>query len=342
MIVMSVDCQVSKSISTFLAQYPALKAGDKVAVAVSGGGDSMALAHRVVFANEFQKSEIHIISVDHGLRPCAAKEVEQVANWVSGLARDNVHHATLQWEGKKPETAMLERARVARYDLLTQYCEEKGIAYLFLGHHQDDQAETFLIRLTKGSGLDGLAGMATMASSGNVVLCRPLLGVAKEVLLAYCADHNLPVVHDETNDNTDYMRPRLRQIKTYLEAEGMSAKRLAVTAKRLRRARQALEILTNDMYDQCMCEESSQKVIFDYRRWCHYPEEIGLRLLAKVLDSFRDDGGYPVRMEKLEDLFFALRYEGQSFRPRTLGGAQFSINGGDELVVEKEKEARAV
>lgn len=211
-----------------------------IAIGVSGGPDSMALAYLFSRWTEEQNGpHIHVLSVDHGLRPEAVAEVEHVRQMSESWPK--TAHYILKWEGEKPAQRVQESARAARYDLMAAHCKSHDIGALALAHHRDDQAETVLFRLAKGSGLDGLAGMRQVQKRGGLDLFRPLLDVSKEDILALCAVENIAYIEDPSNEKKRYARVRLRQSREVLEREGISSKRLAMTAKRMDRARCALD-----------------------------------------------------------------------------------------------------
>lgn len=302
-----------------------------VALALSGGPDSMALC---AVLSRWNKVPVHALTVDHGLRPDSADEAQQVAAWVSSLPA--MTHHILPWIGDKPSTRIMEEARRARYTLMADYCRAQGITFLFAAHHQDDQAETFLIRLAAGSGLDGLGGMrAEQPIDNGITLVRPFLSVAKDRLIATCRAYGVPYVTDPSNTKADYLRPRLRAARDVLEDEGLTAKRLSVTALRLSRARDAMEYFTARAMDSCRTEAGEARWVFDYPVFAGQPAEIRLRLLLAAMEALGPDRDYAPRMEKAEDLLYAL--ENQGFKGRTLGGCTFALKGGGKaLYVERE------
>lgn len=152
----------------------------RLAVAVSGGADSIALALLMG-----QICDIEAVTVDHGLRAEAADEARFVGEV---MARHNIAHTILHWQGEKPSSGIQAAARTARYKLIQDWCTAKNISNLVLAHHLDDQAETFLMRLSRGSGVYGLAAMAEvstlMGSLGSIHMLRPLLHVSKDRLIS--------------------------------------------------------------------------------------------------------------------------------------------------------------
>lgn len=170
-----------------------------LAVALSGGPDSWALALRIRPAFAF--------IVDHGLRPESAQEAESVRAQAVAFGLD-AH--VLKWTGPKPATGLMEAARTARYALLLEACHRHGCTHLLIGHHQDDQIETVLMRRARGSGWRGLAGMPGAARRAGVTLVRPLLDTPKSALVEYCRAAGVPVVADPTNRNPAFTRSRVR------------------------------------------------------------------------------------------------------------------------------------
>ncbi len=314
-----------------------LRGISRVAVAVSGGPDSMALCHMLKRWGEPQVLALH---VNHGLRAEAAREARELETRLAGLGIDC---KILTWEGEKPDRKIQEAARGARYELMEEYCRKEGITYLFLAHHEDDQAETFLFRLAKGSGLDGLGGMTKVHQySNDLKLIRPLLDVSKEALVEYCRTHDLPFFEDPSNQNNKFARVRLRRARDILEEEGLSAKRLAVTAKRLTRARLALDMLAANLYQKATLKKDTHSIVLDFEIWCEQPEEISLRALQKAMADLaavaKSENEYGPRMERVEDLFEDLLLPAP-FRKRTLGGIVFERaeqDGGEKIILSAE------
>ncbi|MDB2683202.1 tRNA lysidine(34) synthetase TilS [Alphaproteobacteria bacterium] len=306
-----------------------------VAVGLSGGPDSLALAKLLSEWGAVYGVQVHALIVDHGLRAESAEEAQRVRDVVG--AWENVDCFVLRWDGEKPDSKLMEEARRARYRLMAEYCCENRVSHLFLGHHADDQAETVLFRLSKGSGLDGLCGMRSVQKyDENLALVRPFLSVEKERLVATCDYYGLDYVRDPSNEKIEYARPRMREAREVLEREGLSTKRLGVTAMRLQRARLALDEIAEDVLDSACIRTGVDAVSLNWAAVRGYPEEIGFRVLIKVIRSLRFDADYLPRMEKIEDLFADLCSEG-AFRKRTLGGLMFERDEkGYNLVVSKE------
>lgn len=303
----------------------ALPEGGVLAVAVSGGPDSMALLHLVSGYAKARGFGVAAFTVDHGLRAESADEAQMVGEHVR-ISYPHVTHQTLFWEGEKPDSRVLEEARAARYALLSAAMERVGAAHLCVAHHRDDQAETFLIRLAKGSGLDGLSGMRDLQAFGTGQwIVRPLLEATKADLVAICDEQSIPYVNDPTNGNKDYLRPRLRAAQAILEEEGLSAKRLSVTARRMLRAREALESLAADLERRAAREGKDGGVTFDSAVLKQAPEELVLRVFLRAMEGLRPDAAYAPRMEKAEHLLDRFLHD-ENFNGATLGGCVFAID----------------
>ena len=211
-----------------------LRPNERVAVAVSGGPDSLAL---LLLAQRAFGSRTVALTVDHALRAGSAAEAAMVGRVCGGLG---VEYATLRWDGPKPSANIQAEARQARYRLMADWCAANGVAWLLTGHHADDQAETLLMRLARGSGTGGLAGIrAARELVGGVTLLRPLLGERRETLAAVVADAGLTPVDDPANRNPRHDRTAARALLAatpWLEVE-----RLAAGAAHLAEAEIALD-----------------------------------------------------------------------------------------------------
>ncbi|HEV2189792.1 MAG TPA: tRNA lysidine(34) synthetase TilS, partial [Stellaceae bacterium] len=178
-----------------------------IAVAVSGGPDSLALA---ILADRWARERggrAVALTVDHRLRPESAEEAALVGCW---LATRAIAHVVLVWDGPKPATGIQEAARAARYRLLVEWCAAEGCLHLLTAHQREDQAETYLIRQRAGSAGDGLAGIAAVRELVNVRLVRPLLGVPRARLAGLLDAERQPYLRDPSNRNSAFERVRIR------------------------------------------------------------------------------------------------------------------------------------
>lgn len=304
--------------------------GEPVAVAVSGGADSMCLA---LLAHAVQPTTA--LTVDHGLRAGSADE----ARWVADQCKTRgLPHHILEWSSKtKPSANIQAAAREARYDLLINWCRNHGVKVLMTAHHIEDQAETFLLRLARGSGIYGLAAMAPARQlTPDVRLVRPFLNSSKAQLVETLNARGMTWIEDPSNSNESFERVKVRQLLAASSVEGLNAERLSRTAGRMRRTREALEF-----YESCWL---SSAVEFHEAGFAHIvasalesaPEEIVLRALNQVI-QFAGGGQYGPRMEKLERLFDALA--GPEFKGHTLCGVRFALQKGGKILVAREAAA---
>jgi tRNA(Ile)-lysidine synthase len=319
------------------------KAAPAIVLAVSGGPDSIAL---MWLAARWRSTlargpRLIAVTVDHGLRAEAAAEAREVKR----LARTfDLPHRTMRWTGEKPKTGLPAAARTARYRLLAQAARASGATHILTAHTRDDQAETVLMRLLRGSGIGGLAAMARESERDGVLLARPFLQVSKSQLVATLKKAKIGFADDPTNRDTNFTRPRLREIMPVLAAEGGDARNLARLASRLARANQAVEILVDgaERYLALRDREAPRAGLdasafdastFDAKAFAAMPEEIRLRLLKRAIDRFGHEG--PAELGKVEALLAALDQAGAKTgkvpRPRlkqTLAGALVSLTDG--------------
>jgi len=278
----------------------------------------MALAHMLASVH----ADVHALTVDHGLRPESASEALQVSGWLAGLP--NITHSILKWHGAKPDHGIQQSARDARYALMSQYCRDHGITHLAIAHHRDDQVETFFMRLTRGSGVDGLASMRAMQPYDDALtLWRPLLATAgHDDLVAWCRDHDIPWVEDPTNDSPKYTRNRLRAA---LHNEGLDARRIATTARRMERASDALRVLSDRLLQKALIEKNDDAWTLDLNHLRAEPFELAVRVLRTCIDSLGPESDYGARYDRVENLCTAL-LDASSPNAMTLGGCVVRVN----------------
>jgi tRNA(Ile)-lysidine synthase len=280
--------------------------GDKLALAVSGGPDSMAL---VVCAHQWAAengTQLIAFTLDHALRAESASEATQVQRW---LQHYQIEHHILRWEHPPITSAVQQQARQARYELMAQSCQARGIRGLALGHQLEDQAETVLLRFAKGSGIDGLAAMRPVTDCADIVLLRPFLTMSKARLIATCVAAGQPYITDPSNLKAAYARGRLRAATDVLAAEGLTAERLADLAAR--------DCYANRLLAQAVFWQPSGYAEINLPRLLAEPAEIRLRVLRQVLEQI---GGkrVPLRHAAVQELDNALQQPHVS--QRTLHG----------------------
>lgn len=310
---------------------PGLAPGQRMAVAVSGGPDSMAL---LVLAQRWAGSQLIALTVDHGLRLESADEALQVAGW---CAARGIAHRLLRWRVvPKPDKDIQAVARRARYQLLAAECGRLDIGVLLVAHHQEDQAETFLLRLARGSGVDGLASMADETLWGDLRVLRPLLDFPKRRLAATLLAAGQPWIEDPSNRDQRFARPRMRAAMPLLAEVGLSAGRLAATARRMRRVRAVLDHAVEALLRDAVRLDPAGFARLSGNALARAPEEIGLRALSRVLMTV-GAAEYTPRMQCLE-LLYEWILHGAAGGGRTLLGCRI-VPGALGLIVTREPAA---
>jgi tRNA(Ile)-lysidine synthase len=299
-------------------------------LAVSGGPDSTALlimaAH---WAQRLGRPNIEVATVDHGLRSSARGEAEAVGEHAG---RRGFKHHLIEWRGEKPTSRIQERAREARYRLLAERALERGADHVVTAHHADDQSETILFRLLRGSAVAGLKGMEMFAARDGVTLARPLLSLRKSDLIAYCRDHGEGVVDDPTNRDPRFARTRLAVL---LAEQGFGP----VEAERLSRRAARIEEAVARATD-CAAERlqwGSPGAIRDAKALFNEPREIVLRLLRLEIARVGKREAMSVRLEQIEAVGEALLRadaRGAAFRT-TLGGTSLCLTEKGALRIDR-------
>ena len=279
-----------------------------IVLAVSGGPDSIALMWLAArWRRKLSRGpRLIAVTVDHGLRAEAAREARDVKRLARAL---DLPHRTMRWTGPKPETGLPAAARNARYRLLAKAAQSSGATHILTAHTRDDQAETLLMRLVRGSGIAGLAAMARLTEREGIWLARPFLDVSKSQLVATLKRAKLDFADDPTNRDTHFTRPRIRAVLPVLAAEGGDARNLARLASRLGRANAAVEVLVDGAERYLALRGPAPEVrdaspqgggakIFDARTFAAMPEEIRLRLLLRAIDRIGHEGPAELGMLK--------------------------------------------
>lgn len=292
----------------------------RVAVGVSGGGDSMTL---LLLTHGWAKAAggtLTALTVDHGLRPESADEARRVADWCAKLG---VAHRTLEWTGPKPEKGIQAAARDARYGLLTGWCRDNGVSELLVGHTENDQAETFLLRMSRGSGIDGLAAMPLVSHLDGLRLIRPLLRIPRARIAVTVRERALPAIEDPGNADRRYTRVRLRDTVAGLESQGVSARTIAGTARIFGDLRRRRETAIGNLAREIANVFPEGYAEIDRAGLSAADGDIARGLVSAIVGAV-GGGPYPPRRERLDRLMGFVTGE-TAFRPRTLGNCVISM-----------------
>ena len=303
--------------------------GKKIAVAVSGGIDSLSL---VLLANEWAKNhDIKIVglTVDHKLRPTSTNEAEYVN---SLLKKYDIEHHTLTWEGEKPTSNIENTARDARYNLLIDFCEKNKIKVLLLGHHVQDQAENFLIRLFRGSGVTGLSSMQKISERNGIKLVRPLLNVRKDDLKNYLIENKIEWVEDESNSDEKYLRNKIRNFLNSFEDKDNIIKRINSTVSIFRLSESIIEdkveSLENNIY---FYNQEYNYYTVKLWKFLSLDSEIQYRIVLKISKKVSGNVLNP-RFSKVKRLLDSL----ETLKKYTFYGCIFEKINTDEFVCYRE------
>src|SRR5450631_836321 len=255
----------------------------RLALAVSGGPDSLALMYLSLAWRarlDEGRPDFVVLTVDHGLRPEAAAETEAVARAAGALG---LNARILTRPAPPTHSALQAQARADRYTLMLAAALEEGAEALVTGHTLEDQAETLLMRLARGSGLDGLAAMAPVSRLGRLKLLRPLLGLSKARLEASLQARGVAWAVDPSNADPAFERPRLRSLMPALTKAGLTAEAIGASARRLARARAALEHATAEAAVRLVTIHDEGYFDIERKGLEALPEEIALRLIGRLI-----------------------------------------------------------
>lgn len=287
-----------------------------VAVGVSGGADSLALVLQAAEELAVFGRKVVALTVDHGLRPTSRLEAEYVAGL---MQKYGIEHHILTWTGKKPTTGIEEVARQARYALIAEWCSQNNVHVLLTAHHAKDQAETFLMRLQRGSGLEGLCGIREYSVREGLVILRPLLAVNPENLRDYLRQRAIVWVEDESNRDTTFLRGKIRQYLPELtENIGINIEKICNAVHNLQSAEDYIEQQLDLLLAHDVIWDFGTVCRFRYVDYLSWHKEMKFRVLARLCRR-----EYIPRAERVLALANALNT--LPFTGATLGGREIVL-----------------
>ena len=298
----------------------------RVGVAVSGGSDSMATLHLLA-----ERYQVAAVTVDHGLRPEAAEEARFVA---AACARLGVPHCTLRWAGPAPSGNLMDQARRARLWLIGGWARENGITHVALGHTADDQAETFLMRLARAAGLEGLTGMRQRFEAEGILWHRPFLTATRAELRAFLTARGVDWVDDPSNENERFDRVKARNAMRALAPLGIDADKLNAVIAHLGSAEAELQIQMRRLVSDHVREEGGDLVVATGG----FSEEFGPELKRRLVNAalvWVSGSYYAPRAAKVLDFLHSWHER----RDRTLHGCRITATNTDIRIT---REANAV
>ncbi len=287
-----------------------------VAVGVSGGADSLALVLQAAEELAVFGRKVVALTVDHGLRPTSRLEAEYVAGL---MQKYGIEHHILTWTGKKPTTGIEEAARQARYALIAEWCSQNNVHVLLTAHHAKDQAETFLMRLQRGSGLEGLCGIREYSVRDGLVILRPLLAINPENLRDYLRQRAIVWVEDESNRDTTFLRGKIRQYLPELtENIGINIEKICNAVHNLQSAEDYIEQQLDLLLAHDVIWDFGTVCRFRYMDYLGWHKEMKFRVLARLCRR-----EYIPRAERVLALVNALNT--MPFTGATLGGREIIL-----------------
>jgi tRNA(Ile)-lysidine synthase len=276
------------------------------------------------------------VTVDHRLRPHGAAEAAAVAALCGSRG---IPHTTLTWDDRTAGSNLQAQARIARRRLIAGWARARGIGAVALGHTLDDQAETFLLRLARGSGVDGLSGIAAVTPGEGILWLRPLLAARREALRAWLSERGVGWAEDPSNADPRFDRVRARAALPALAGLGLGPERLAATAAAMARARAALEQATAALARACLAPGPGGDARLLPGLLHAAPEDLRLRLLAGAL-CWVAGATYRPRIARLEAALATLE-RGRLGHGLTLHGCVLRPAGDGTVAIRREPAAAA-
>lgn len=291
----------------------------RIAVAVSGGSDSIALLNLVFEWSKSYNKVIVAITVNHNLRAEAEGEIKFVSN---ACAKLSIPHHVVSWDDWDQKGNLQAEARNARYRLISNWAKLNEIDVVALGHTKDDVVENFIIRLSRGSGVDGLSQMLSKFKFHDVMYARPLLDLSRTDLREYLNFKKVTWIEDSSNENSKFQRVRIRKILNSLNKIGVNVDNIANSSKYLRSSRDALEVYTESLAKKCL-EFNHGDIIFRLDIFLEIPLEVQRRLIIKAL-KFIGNLDFGPRTKEIKNLIKAF----QRRSSHTLSGYHFYYSKG--------------
>ena len=284
-------------------------------VAVSGGPDSLALCFLTKIYSIKKSLNAYYFIVDHRLRKNSSKEAQSVKNL---LKKHNIKSDILNWYGKKPNSNIQSLARNKRYSLLINQAKKSNIKTILTGHQIDDLYENFFIRLSRGSGLNGLVSFTEKTQRDEINILRPLINFKKKHLNYVTTKVFKSYVKDPSNDDNKFKRVRIRKLIKNLQMDGLDENKFLLTIKNLTDSNETIKFyVAKNLKDNSYIYKDQRKIILN-KEFFNQPHEITFRSLTEII-KFVGNKFYSVRGKKVETIIDKLKSEIRSSLKLTLG-----------------------
>ncbi len=303
----------------------------RFAIAVSGGADSMCLALSMKLYGFFPLC----IIVDHGIRKDAVKEANFAAEFLKGQGFECVILKSTKFLNKDCLSNLQHRARIERYDLITKYCIENGILLICTAHNKNDVAENILLRIYRGSGIDGICGISEESSWNGVKILRPMIGIVRDDIENLLNKYNWQWINDPSNENTNFERVKFRNLINGFDDKRTLINRLLLLANNANRARNFLEEETQKYFNRICTQSTYGYIKIDKKCFIELHEELKLRLFVKSLHAI-SGFYYKPRLSKLQRIICLIE-AGGNFK-NTIAGI-ICICTSDEILIIREPNA---
>ncbi len=297
----------------------------KIAIAVSGGLDSMVLMNLANASKKINSKNIHIIVIDHNLRKGSKEEALFVKEEANKLGLKSV---ILTWQGKKPTSKIQETARKERYSLLFDYCKENYISDLFIGHHLDDQIENFIFRMFRGSGIVGLTSFSNFSKRENINLIRPLIEISKSDLLVFAKKQKIKWVEDPSNLNLNFDRIKIRNTLQNFYDSGFDKKLF------LKSINDDIDFVAESYVSKYIEVHENIFVSIGKEFFIKTPNEIQMRIVKNCIRLFAPNNLYSPKDIKIINLLKWMK-KNSNIKAKTLGGTLFRKKN-NEIILYKE------
>ena len=321
--------KISLIYSNFRSQLNTSVKRNAFLVAVSGGPDSLALSALSHTYLTEKKNKVFFVLVDHGIRVNSSKEAKNVKNL---LKKKGINLRILK-NKKKIVKNVQSHAREIRYQLLLNFCKKYKIKFIMTGHHRDDQIETFLIRLSRGSGIQGLSSMRKISSlSKTTKLFRPLLDEKKEDLISLAKHYFGKIFKDPSNTNQKYLRTKIRNLIKQFKKSGIKPDRIINSINNLASTRDTLNFYIQRIEKNCIIKKNNT-ISINLKIFLLENSEIQLKIFSNCIKKVSKNY-YPPRAKKVLNLLSRVR-SNESLKA-TLGGC-IIIRGKKNLIISKEE-----
>lgn len=321
---------LEETIDAFCRKLVSSDQHQTIAVAVSGGSDSMALC--LLMHTWAQKNHCTLIAltVDHRLRENSLQEAQTVKKWIE---ERGIKHHILTWNHSSITTGIQKKAREARYDLLTNFCHQHNIKTICTAHHEADQLETFLMRLSKGSGLEGLSVMKQLSVWNNVTIGRPLLSTQPGILKEYLQTLPQKYINDPSNKDLKFERVQWRTLLQNMNEQGLSMKQFPQSLNRLQSVNDFIDQTIEDAWnDVVMLTDDTISISIVSLLQLH--ECIATKIIARTLQQVSGKA-YCAPYEKMLDIFHQLQEN--RFKKHSVGGCVIAQKRAQLMIIKDER-----